>query len=78
LLREYGRFARHGCGLMVCCSRKGFLKHPGERALTDRDPLSALCAVRVHEKLEDRVPLLVRAHDVRTHRAAFDISARIG
>lgn len=51
-------------GLMLGCSRKGFLRQRGESCLADRDEITALVGVAAAQRVGNRVPLCLRVHNV--------------
>jgi dihydropteroate synthase len=73
IVRRYGELCWPAGGAMFGCSRKSFLRTPGEQQPADRDALSALCAVLVASKLSRQVALYVRVHNVALQKAALDL-----
>jgi dihydropteroate synthase len=69
VLRHYQDFGRFGCSLMLGCSRKGFLRQDNEQSVVERDAASALCVAYVVRRVDGVVPLLLRVHNVKMHRA---------
>jgi dihydropteroate synthase len=51
-------------GLLVGCSRKGFLKLPTERSVKERDLRSAICGAIIAHARTDTSPLYLRVHNV--------------
>jgi dihydropteroate synthase len=72
ILQRYGELVAPAGGLMLGCSRKGFLKRHNERALDDRDALSSLYGICAASKVAGRVPLYIRVHNVALQRASID------
>jgi dihydropteroate synthase len=75
IVRRYAEVSWSVGGAMFGCSRKGFLRTPGEQQPADRDALSALCGVLVASKLPAGVPLYLRVHNVELQKAALDLWA---
>lgn len=59
-------------GLLLGCSRKGFLARPGERSPRDRDRLSAIAGAFVAERLGPARSLYLRVHNVGEQRRVLD------
>lgn len=55
-------------GRMLGCSRKGFLKHPGEVTLLDRDRASARYGALIASRCPSGTPLYIRVHNVAVQR----------
>jgi dihydropteroate synthase len=72
IVRRYGEISWPKGGAMLGCSRKGFLRIPGERDSSDRDGVSALCGVIAASKLAADIPLYLRVHNVVMQRAAVE------
>lgn len=68
LIREFGELASLHPSIMVGTSRKGFLDRDGTRE-ADRDPLSALSALRCAQLLSTDSHLYIRAHNIKMHRS---------
>jgi len=51
-------------GLLFGCSRKGFLKRPGETDISERDHLSAACGAFITQQIGERCPVYLRVHNV--------------
>lgn len=77
LLGHYHHFARFGCALMVGCSRKGFLAEHGEGSVSERDGATAFCGALVAERLQGRVPLYLRVHNVVAQRRFLNILEKL-
>ncbi len=77
VVRHYDVFSRFGCALMLGCSRKGFLKQDDERSVEERDGASALCAAHVVRKMCGGVPLFLRVHNVKMHRALLNAARQL-
>jgi dihydropteroate synthase len=72
IFKRYGELEPPCGGLMLGCSRKGFLKREGERKPSDRDALSSLYGILAASKLTDEVPFYIRVHNVALQRACVD------
>ncbi len=72
ILQRYGELEPPKGGLMLGCSRKGFLKRKGERGVGDRDALSSLYGILAASKVAGKFPLYIRVHNVALQRACLD------
>lgn len=73
ILRCYDQLVAPRGGLMLGCSRKGFLRREGEQLSSERDPLSCLYAMLANAKLAGTgVPLYLRVHNVALQRACLE------
>ncbi len=72
ILQRYGELEAPCGGLMLGCSRKGFLKRTGEQEISDRDALSSLYGILAASKLAGRVPLYLRVHNVALQRGCLE------
>lgn len=69
VLEEFAELCQLGFPLMLACSRKGFLKVPGEVNIQERDLRSAVVAAELAQRIPNDSVLYVRAHNVSIHRA---------
>lgn len=76
VVRRYGEFQEFGLPLYFACSRKGFLKLPGEEILSERDLSSAYLAAEVSRNLSPETPLFIRAHEMILHRRLLQTAER--
>jgi dihydropteroate synthase len=59
-------------GLLLGCSRKGFLKTQGENHPRERDYLTACCGAYMAAQVGSRHPLYLRVHNVALQRKLLD------
>jgi dihydropteroate synthase len=72
ILQRYGELEAPKGGLMLGCSRKGFLKRKEEQGVGDRDALSSLYGILAASKVAGKFPLYIRVHNVALQRACLD------
>ncbi len=72
ILQRYGELEAPAGGLMLGCSRKGFLKREGEQRAEDRDALSSLYGLLAASKVAGKFPVYLRVHNVALQRASLD------
>lgn len=60
-----------GGALLLGCSRKDFLKQPGENFLSERDHLTALVGAATAQRIGPKRPLYLRVHNVAMQRAVL-------
>jgi dihydropteroate synthase len=77
ILKSYGDVWSPPGGLLFGCSRKGFLKRPGEHCISERDTLSCLYGVVAAGKLKPEVPVYIRVHNVALQRACLEGSVEV-
>lgn len=71
IARRYWDIPAPSGARMFGCSRKGFLRRPGERGPRDRDEASARLGAEVAARAPDGATLYLRVHNVSAQRAAL-------
>jgi dihydropteroate synthase len=70
-LRWYDLFEAPTGGLLLGCSRKGFLRRDAEVDISERDALTCLYGLVAAVRLAGRVPLYLRVHNVQMQRGSL-------
>ena len=78
IVKRYDELRDPSGGLMLGCSRKGFLKLRDEKDASDRDPLSSLYGILAASKIPQELPLYLRVHNVALQRACIDAWRALG
>lgn len=72
IIKNIDKFPAPTGGLLVGCSRKGFLKKHGELHPDERDHRSACCGAYMAAQIGSRYPLYLRVHNVALQRDLLD------
>lgn len=72
VIKRFHELPRPGGGLLLGCSRKGFLGRATDRDPSDRDQRSAIAGAYAAALLEPTTPLYLRVHNVAEQRRALE------
>jgi dihydropteroate synthase len=72
LLHRFAELPTPSGGVMLGCSRKGFLKLDGERDVAERDTLGARYGAMAASALQGRTPLYIRTHNAAAQLRALE------
>ena len=74
ILSRFGELPAPAGGLLLGCSRKGFLKTPDEETIQERDSRSCEVGARAVIQVNPTIPTFLRVHNVAMQREALKLS----